>query len=573
MPLLVAPLLLASAAAVSVDWTPCAVDSTECTARGLWSPDVGPDEAPFAAFARTVGHISPVFAPQLLPRAKSARRQNNLSALCANVPLPLDPADSDPAEREVSVFVKHVFNPAIAAENRLGDVWLLQGGPGSSGVAMEALTGSLDNYNVYIPDHRGVGRSTRLGCSAQESDFSDGGFLVTPDEWDDCLAAIEADGTSFGLNELQYFTTTAAANDLALLVNEISAGQPTVVYGVSYGTYWLHRFLQLGTAAIDGAVFDGACPPGLCDLTSFDANHNEIGLALLDICKEDQVCNSHLSDPVATVESLFEKVARDNFCPALGIDAVSLRLTLAFLLRVVGLREYVPVLVYRMERCRAVDAEIVNDFFNNLNALLAGEDCDPTTRYSSDALQNNIVFSELWDDSAYSSVDEALAFQDTLYFSAEAGSTKLQSAYNDWPRYTNDDPLIGEYVDVLLPETMVLNGDLDAQTPMEWGVAFYDALPSTPRSQFVGVPNGGHAVAFHSQCARNAFLDFTEEVLTGATVTPQGDCTPLTVDFEGAESLNIALFGTGDIWAGAAAGAAPGLAVFAIVALALLVLA
>ncbi|KAF4127817.1 hypothetical protein GN958_ATG23048, partial [Phytophthora infestans] len=69
---------------------------------------------------------------------------------------------------KVDVFVKRLpaANPATAA-----NVWMLQGGPGSSSAGLETdmvtLHAELDGMvNVYTTDHRGTGRSTLLDCVA-----------------------------------------------------------------------------------------------------------------------------------------------------------------------------------------------------------------------------------------------------------------------------------------------------------------------------------------------------------------------------------------------------------------------
>ena len=111
----------------------------------------------------------------------------------------------------IGLFVKR-FRGAPSSGPRK-QLWLLQGGPGFSGADFEpfvrAFTSEVTNLDVYLPDHRGTGRSSRLGCP-QEDPSSPGGFSITPAEWPACLASVKAQWGP----RLNGFTTTDAARDL-----------------------------------------------------------------------------------------------------------------------------------------------------------------------------------------------------------------------------------------------------------------------------------------------------------------------------------------------------------------------
>ena len=88
---------------------------------------------------------------------------------CATIKAPLDAAA--PNGPTIDVFVKR-YRPAGGKSLRA--LWMLQGGPGGSGYPFEGISESIatkfPDVDFYIPDHRGTGRSTRLGCPTQEAE-------------------------------------------------------------------------------------------------------------------------------------------------------------------------------------------------------------------------------------------------------------------------------------------------------------------------------------------------------------------------------------------------------------------
>src|SRR5262249_8548365 len=152
-----------------------------------------------------------------------------------------------------------------------GQLWLLQGGPGGSASAFYSLIDVIQSrrpeLDIYTLEHRGVGSSTELDCPAQTADNSDGGPLIAPNEVTACVAAVQA---SVG-GALQQFTTSQAARDLAHVIDRTKAqGQRVFIYGVSYGTYWVQRYLQLFPTQASAAILDSILPP-VTQFENFDA--------------------------------------------------------------------------------------------------------------------------------------------------------------------------------------------------------------------------------------------------------------------------------------------------------------
>ncbi|HEU4534551.1 MAG TPA: hypothetical protein VFS00_10555, partial [Polyangiaceae bacterium] len=94
---------------------------------------------------------------------------------CGTFQAPLD--WSDPDREKIDVFLAR--KKARSAPR--GQLWLLQGGPGSSGgyfsypygerSEVDRLSAALPDLDIYVFEHRGVGLSTRLYCPRPPGQF------------------------------------------------------------------------------------------------------------------------------------------------------------------------------------------------------------------------------------------------------------------------------------------------------------------------------------------------------------------------------------------------------------------
>lgn len=179
----------------------------------------------------------------------------------------------NPSGPTIDMFVKR-YKPKGGKSLRA--VWFLhKGAQGPRDTYSKGFPNRIEtkfpDVDFYMPDHRGTGKSTRLGCAVQEASDSEGGIAITDAEWPACLADVKArEG-----GRLPFFNVTNAANDLGVMIARTKPeGQPVFVYGVSYGTYWAHRYLQLYPNQANGVVFDSIFPQG-GSLARQDADANE----------------------------------------------------------------------------------------------------------------------------------------------------------------------------------------------------------------------------------------------------------------------------------------------------------
>ena len=126
---------------------------------------------------------------------------------CVTTEMPL--RWSDPSGEQIDLFAQRW----LAGKDSSRAIWMLPGGPGQSGAVYESyvkdLARELPDTDIYLFEHRGVGRSTRLSCPEEESPSSEDGIDVSLSEWPSCLASV---GSEWG-DDLSAFSSVEAAHD------------------------------------------------------------------------------------------------------------------------------------------------------------------------------------------------------------------------------------------------------------------------------------------------------------------------------------------------------------------------
>lgn len=451
---------------------------------------------------------------------------------CATVTVPL--SYDEPDGKSISVLVARRLSGVPDAPQ----LWLLEGGPGGSGgdffAFIDTLVETLPGVDIYTLDHRGVGQSTRLGCKGEDSPS---GLGISG--WQQCandLTATWGDG-------LAGFNTSNAAHDLARLIDRTRApGQRVFVYGVSYGTYWTMRYLQLHPDQPTAVILDSIVSPGEQLLSRFDSQYDPVAKEYLELCKADALCSSKLGpDPWARLQDLYTKIDGGH-CSQLGVTRPILRRVLASLLQRWGGRAYALALAYRLDRCDTGDVAAIATLFN----VLYGK--TPEYHGFSAALQLNISFSELWEKPAPTAA-ELQAMDDAALFSPDFNGY-YGPVFDFWPRY-DAGPITTAWPSAKVP-VLVLNGTLDPQTPYALAKLSGPHF-SAPHQTFVTVPNSPHGVVFQSptgdpdniQCGQRILTSFVQD----PEAPPDTSCiaSMLPVTFTG-DATTQTLLGTSDLW-------------------------
>lgn len=444
---------------------------------------------------------------------------------CAQVDVPLRwDLDDDP--RRTTVYVARV--PAERQPAR-GQLWLVHGGPGQTVLAylrrLPWFRAAAPDLDLLLLEHRGVGASDRLGCPGAESAESAGGTRVLAEEYGGCLEeAAEAYA-----DRLDGVTTTQVAHDLGALVEAARAPDaPVFVFGFSYGTFLVHRYLTLYPDQATAAVLDSICPPGDCLYDRFDRDLDTVGRTLLDRCDADPFCAGKLGRPAQDAAAAFVAAHGD-----------AARLVLAVLLLDRDTRTLIPPLLYRFARDGAADRAIVERVLMDLNAPPRAV---VSPRLASEVLQFHILFQSLWtrlEDGGLANPDD-----DGLLFRT-GGPRALSSVSDHWP-LAAPDPLSTQRAETEIP-LLMFQGGLDPQTPH--GTVLAESF-GAPNQHLVTVPDAPHGVTWDSECATallGAFLRDPDAALDRGCI----DSVP-RLDFAGDPNAAEAVFGVPGAWEDAA---------------------
>jgi pimeloyl-ACP methyl ester carboxylesterase len=466
---------------------------------------------------------------------------------CATVELPLWWDDPDGAA--ITSFAQRHL--ATGGASRI--LWMLPGGPGQTGAVYEGyvkdLARALPDTDVYLFEHRGVGRSTRLGCPDQEDPTSDGGVDVSDDEWAACLDAVVSE---WG-DDLAAFSSAAAADDLAEWIRLTANGREVFVYGGSYGTTLAHRFLQRHPDLADGVVLDSIAID--VDHRVYDAEYDDVARGLLDLCAADERCAESLGDdPEATA---LDAVA---FVDAGGCDAVdgeTLRAGVGSFAADATLRGFAPALLARAGRCNDDDASDIARLID----LFVNRDPHYTETLYSPVLFRNIELSEQWPE-PWPTQEELEEAHHAAIFSVGLGPSS-RPLLDLWPRY----PWSPEDNALAVTDTplLMLQGGLDPQTPLA-RTAEVQAHFSGDGQHFVLFPQGAHILLGSTpgrggDCATRLLEAFLDDPYAA----PDASCVDTVdpVDFDGQPLASALLMGGcsryGKGCGGRKAGAAVGL--------------
>jgi pimeloyl-ACP methyl ester carboxylesterase len=478
-----------------------------------------------------------VEAPAVLFRPcvlSSADRTVAAGCALAEVPLHHD----DPNGPTLSLYVERI----LASGASDAQVWLVEGGPGMPGTALQQLAvtlhGALPNVDVYITDHRGAGLSTRFDCPTAIARNAGG------DPLPDCGSELR---TKWG-DDTSAFSTTEAAWDLVeLIAGTRKPSQTIFLFGRSYGAYVVNRVLQVAPDLATGVVFDGGFPAA-AETTILDsaARPAEAGTRLLEACGSDPDCAAHLgADPAAQAKKALDSVSKCSALTGLGWNRELVQGLLSIALESEELRGLIPAAFYRVGRCAQADATWFDRYATTVLASGKAEDTG-SPRQKSLAVFAHVMLSELVGDAVQpNQLDSAGA---DAVFSLAHELRPYNDAFSGWPRYARD-PWMREWATTRAPR-LILHGGMDPRVPLSAaGAVKAHAGPGIV--QFVELPRATHltvgtAANQDADCGVAMMVQFlkapSEPVDTSCATAVQ----PLT--FTADPSLLAALSPAGSVW-------------------------
>lgn len=452
-------------------------------------------------------------------------------AECATVARPLVP--EAPERGSIDLALRRIRGGDGAAPIRL---WYLAGGPGDAATqALHRLREVFPDSDIdlYALDHRGTGGSARLGCPEQEDPASAEGTEIVATEWPACMEWL-ADHR----DDLDALTATASARDLGAVIASLAdGGHRDFVFGASYGTYLVNRYLQLYPEQPDGVILDGLVPPDWT-LDEIDRGLASFGERLLRACSAQPECSRRIGpDPFATTRDLSRRFD-EGHCADLGVDGATIRLLLGNL--AMGGSEiwpWIPPLVYRLDRCRLRDMLAVGALVENLFES-GGIAEDPSAH--APVLQRHVALSEMWPEPPPARSELEAIVEEAAMTTAIGPSFATTLA--DWPRYEppGEPPRVADYPGPAL----LLHGGLDPTMPVDRLESMLEQWRGAAHT-FVLFPDRGHVVLNENSCAREIYRAF---------LRAPGDPPPLSCVAErGLDPLAIPTaaespFDTDDTW-------------------------
>ncbi|KAG1706024.1 hypothetical protein DVH05_002586 [Phytophthora capsici] len=420
------------------------------------------------------------------------------------------PEDVDPT---IEVFVKRY--PATTGNPKAArNVWILQGGMGISSDSMELIATDLQtklggSFNVYLIDHRGTGRSTRLSCSAETK--LKASSLSTNLEAANVGKCAQELTSKYG--DMASFSTTSAAKDVATFMSEHTNGEDTIVFGYSFGTALAERLMHLNPPEVTGYVLDGIATSSGSRTNEFpyfssrDMDFGEVANSFLAMSQEDDEIAARFKKNglAGAIKHLIAKFDRDpkSLC-ARTINGLSkstgtgateaeppsftLRRALGTMLSYPEVRKFIPPVVYRLNRCADEDKAILDRVIQILQEM--SEDVDDQSLL----LANIITFSEMWEMPSPSVKTIKKRFTDVLMSDAgNYASTELYCAYSKEKSKTCNRFQTGKYdanpityerdeywnKNAVIPtqaSVLLLSSKLDGKTPHKYAEFLLDAL-------------------------------------------------------------------------------------------------
>ncbi|WP_437996073.1 alpha/beta fold hydrolase [Sorangium sp. So ce185] len=463
-------------------------------------------------------------------------------AECAEIPVPL--RWDQPEGETITFFVKRKL---AATQPSRGQLWLLNGGPGYSGADFEPtvqfLTGVDPTLDMYMPDHRGTGRSSRLGCADGETPESEAGSYLTDAELAACLPSIKAE---LG-DDIQGYTVTNAARDVGETIARTRApGGDVIVFGGSYGSIWGHRYLQLYPDQPTAVSLTALAVNSR--LSDIDVWLNDLGQRFMGLCGADPSCSEKLgADPWATMTETLDAF-EEGACPevaALGYDRPVFQALFAQFLYQWAPRPLIPALIYRLGRCSPADVAAFTHLAGIVLAPLP-EPLSPSLRFYSPVLRNNIMLSELW-------ADPPPPASEMQQYLAEANvalglTDDAAAVHESWPRYTPD-AYAGQWATTSVP-LLLLHGGLDF---------IPSAIPEAverhftgPNQTFVMIPRAPHGLESPTSGGTSCDLEILLQFIADPEAPLDTSCTEriLPLDFSVDPTLSATYLGTDDAWDG-----------------------
>jgi pimeloyl-ACP methyl ester carboxylesterase len=401
---------------------------------------------------------------------------------CSTLVVPLDHTGRRPGSLRLRVAA------ADGTAAPRGVLLVIAGGPGQPAVPAvariaNALAGGLSDYRLVVYDQRGTGAGA-LDCPALQ------GVMGGSDLYPPPAGAVRACARTIGATRVFYGTDDVVA-DMELLRQALGADAWTLD-GISYGTFVGERYAIAHPKRVNRLVLDSVVP-------------HDAGFELLTVQLRSASRVLRLVCGAACVSDLAAVVRRQHNGPKL-LDALAL-------MSIVDPTFHSPLdLADALDRARLGDLAGLNDLLQSVRQWNAAPAEELSQGLHASALCADWRFP--WGDSQAPATGRGMKLvraaarlrpRDVAPFDrATATGNGVVQQCLPWPP-TSRTPSAARR----LPRvpTLLLNGDRDLSTPLEWARR---ELSFTPVGRLVVVRGAGHSVQSRARtdAGRRAVVDF-----------------------------------------------------------------
>jgi pimeloyl-ACP methyl ester carboxylesterase len=388
--------------------------------------------------------------------------------------------------------------PVAVADNAAaprGTLLMLTGGPGQPGVGLlprisQRISYLLNDYRLVMIDQRGTGAGA-INCERLQAEV--GSSDITPPSPE----AVRDCARQLGWTR-HHYTTADTVADLEDLRRALNVSRWTLD-GVSYGSFVAQHYGLTFPGRVSRMVLDSVVPLDIDPL--YVAGLHRTGWMLREACQE-QNCGF---DPAAALADVVRKY--DN-----GVGVFDLIVVASIIDPKLTGEGYFPVLKLLRQAAQGEPGPL-NEA---IAGLQGGEDTSPG-EYSAGlhvaTLCADLVhapwgdsMAPLWQrDRAVAEAEQKLSAEQVWPFEPRTavGQGIVQGCRYWPPSRVNQQP---PYQRLTMP-VLLINGDRDLSTPLEWAVEQADRIP---RGKLVIIPGMGHSIqgrnAAGDQAVRNFLL-------------------------------------------------------------------
>jgi pimeloyl-ACP methyl ester carboxylesterase len=424
---------------------------------------------------------------------------------CGQVERPLDPV----RPQGTKLTVHYVVVPAKARHKQPDPVLLLAGGPGQSAIDLApgtlGLFARLNNRrDIVFIDQRGTGRSAPLRCEepphATLSDESDVELQIT--QLQRCRDALGARAPLTSIDDLRFFTTTIAMQDVEAVRRQIGADRLNLVGG-SYGTRAGLDYLRQFPQHTRRVVLDGVAPPDMALPASMSRDGQAAFDALLASCEQDTRCAKRHPTLRTQWSQLLDSLPRNVSVPhPLTGTPETFVLTRQRLLGAVRGPLYAPALAAALPEAISEAAQGRLAALAGLNGMLSARRGPERTGGLFAGMHFSVVCAEDLPRLPQATDAPGRDFGDDT-------ATFYRRACALWPQGAVPAAFYG--VAPSPSPVLLLSGGLDPVTPPRHGDRMASLLGA--KARHVVVPNAGHGV-MSIGCMRDVlhrFIDATDD--------------------------------------------------------------